>query len=77
MISSRNGQKYRCKITPSSGSAIYTEEVAMTLGSSTSGIIEHPAHCIVDAGGIATFSVQVTDPRLTYQWQYKLVNNTS
>ncbi len=62
---SHNGNYYRCKITDSAGSVVYTDAVRLYV----LGITTQPKTAKVKAGATAKFTVKATGDGLKYQWQ--------
>ncbi len=65
-----NGNKYRCVVSNSGGSAI-SSEATLTVNESLPVIDSDPGDKTVILGNTATFSVAATGTNLTYQWQRK------
>lgn len=68
----RNSYYYRCKITASGGSVIYSDAVRLYVP----GVTKQPAPQVVKTGNNAVFSVSATGLNKTYQWQYKPSDGT-
>lgn len=70
----QDGNRYRCKITDSSGAVIYSgEAVPVRQSEGALTVTEQPQDEAHDAGEQATFKVAVTGGRApyTYQWQMR------
>ena len=63
---SRDGYKYRCKVTDADGKEFFSEMGTLTLDFFT----KHPENQKVAANASATFSVEAEDA-VSYQWQYQ------
>ena len=68
-----DGIQLYCKITDSSGSALNSNTVSVSVLSITT----QPVNVAVAAGKNATFKVKATGSGLNYQWQYKKTGATS
>ena len=70
----RYSYKYRCMLTGTDGSTLYTEEVQIVKPESFE-IITQPVDCEAAVGSNATFTVEATGVA-SYQWQYSMNNGT-
>ncbi|MBQ6831632.1 MAG: leucine-rich repeat protein [Oscillospiraceae bacterium] len=66
---SRNNYQYRCKITDSTGSTVYSN--AVTLKLVTLKITAQPVNRNMPDGKTAVFAVKASGTGLQYQWQYR------
>ncbi|MBQ6832356.1 MAG: leucine-rich repeat domain-containing protein [Oscillospiraceae bacterium] len=66
---SRNGTRYRCKVTDQYGNVQYTEQARLHVVDTK--IVKQPKDKFLPAGQTATFSVTATGTELTYQWQFR------
>lgn len=67
---SKNGYKYRCKVTDGSGTTTASKSTTVTVVDGFQ-ITSQPANSTTEIGDMATFTVEVQGVGLTYQWQYK------
>ena len=71
---SRNGYRYRCKITDIAGKEAYTEPATMSVLSVT----KHPTAVKADVDDVVIFTVGTSVGRgFTYQWQYSKDEGTT
>ncbi len=68
--SSRNGVKYRCKVTNGAGTTNSNSATLTVTSASKPTITSQPSSVTVTAGGTATFKVTATGAT-GYQWQYR------
>ena len=71
----RNGQKYRCVVTNSYGSAT-SKEAKLTVVTKPA-ITTQPKSVTAAAGTTAKFTVAASGGNLTYQWQFKAPGTTA
>ena len=73
VISSRNGQKYRCIITDSTGAQVISDAVSITIIEEQVElkILTQPNNYYGEVNDTVTFTVEAQGEGLTYQWQYK------
>lgn len=70
---SLNGRQYRCKLTCSDGSVLYSDAATLKVEEIVKTVItSQPADVKAKAGEPATFSVTATGNIIEYQWQYLL-----
>jgi len=69
VTASRDGQKYRCRITDDSGRSITSTEVTLRMGAAAV-ITAQPENQSGTSGEQAVFTVTATGENLQYQWQY-------
>ena len=67
---SRDGYQYRCRITTSNGTVVYTDPATMIVEDSII-ISQQPSRQIINVGTDATFHVEAEGEGLTYQWLYR------
>ena len=65
---SLNGYQYRCVVTDTDGSKVYSKAVKLTV---KTAITAQPKSVTATAGTTVKFSVTATGAELTYQWQFK------
>ena len=69
-VASRNGYKFRCIVTDSTGKTVTSNAATLIIGSATElKITAQPADVTTPAGKDVTFSITVTGVGLKYQWQ--------
>ena len=72
VTAARNGYKYRCKVTGANGS-VTTSAATLTV---LTKITAQPASVKNAVGATASFKVEATGVKLTYQWQYSTNGTT-
>ena len=68
ITNSRNGNKYRCIVTDTNGSKIYSDEATLIVGKKLS-ILTQPSDYLGPVGSVASFNICAEGEGLTYQWQ--------
>ena len=64
----RNGQQYRCVVSNAKGEQIISDAVAMVLKTSEINIVAQPENAALEAGEMATFTVEAEGENLKYRW---------
>ena len=72
VTAARNGYKYRCKVTGANGS-VTSSAAALTV---LTKITAQPASVKKAVGATASFKVEATGVKLTYQWQFSTDGTT-
>ena len=72
VTAARNGYKYRCKVTGANGSVTSSAATLTVL----TKITAQPASVKKAVGATASFKVEATGVKLTYQWQYSTDGTT-
>ena len=68
ITNSRNGNIYRCIVTDTNGSKIYSDEATLIVGKKLS-ILTQPSDYLGPVGSVASFNICAEGEGLTYQWQ--------
>ncbi len=72
----RNGQKYRCVVSDSTGASVESNAATLSVVDPTLRITGQPTDYTGAVGTTATFTVTAVGRGLSYQWQYQPKNNT-
>ncbi len=64
----RNGYQYRCRISDSNGSTVYSDAATLEIAAS---VTTQPQDACVKVGETAAFTVKAAGSDLKYQWQYR------